>query len=326
MNVGILGVGAHVPDKVVPNSDLEKPTGLSDTWIREKTGIEQRRHSVTGEPVTDMALQALLDACRRSGIDPREIDALVTSTSTPQAVMPGLGVRLIADAGLKLAMAPLDVVGAGCAGAVGLLHVGARLVEAGVGTVAVVQSEASSSLMRPHDIRKGEALPTAIFGDGACCWILRPCRDGAGILFSASRTDPVGNEGLALHGSDIHSFAMDPRAVKRFALREVPALLRRLEEGSGTPVAAADLVLLHQANLRLIEGVLDILDVPVSRTCTTVQDYGNTISASVGITAVRAIDAGLLAPGALVFLAAFGAGWTTNGTVVRWCGPADFVG
>ncbi|MFE2726697.1 3-oxoacyl-ACP synthase III family protein [Kitasatospora sp. NPDC059327] len=325
MNVGILGVGAHVPENVVSNSDLEELTGLTDTWVREKTGIEQRRHCATGEPVADMALHALMDACRRSGIDPGEIDALVTSTSTPAGVMPGLGVRLIADAGLNLAMTPVDVVGAGCAGAVGLLHLGARLVEAGVGTVAVVQSEASSSLMRLHDVRRGEALPTTIFGDGACCWLLRPCRDGTGILFNATRTDPAGNEGLALHGTDIHSFAMDPRAVKRFALREVPALLGRLEEGSGTPVAAADLILLHQANLRLIEGVLDILDVPISRTCTTVQDYGNTISASVGITAARAIDAGLLAPGALVFLAAFGAGWTTNGTVVRWCAPADFV-
>lgn len=273
MNVGILGVGAHVPENAVSSSELEKLTGLSAKWVSQKTGIEQRRHSAGGEPVTDMALHALMDACRRSGIDPGEIDVLVTSTSTPQSVMPGLGVRLIADAGLSLAMTPVDVVGAGCAGAVGVLQLGARLVESGVGTVAVVQSEASSSLMRLHDVREGEALPTTIFGDGGCCWLLCPCTDGAGILFNAARTDPVGNEGLALHGNDIRSFAMDPRAVKRFALREVPALMRRLEEGSGTPVVDADLVLLHQANLRLIEGVLDILEVPRSRTCTTVQDY-----------------------------------------------------
>ncbi|MGW7702478.1 3-oxoacyl-ACP synthase III family protein [Kitasatospora sp. NPDC054768] len=325
MNAGILGIGSYVPDRVVPNAALERATGLSDGWVRERLGIERRRHCDTGEDVTTMAAQALMDACKRAGVAPGEIDALVTSTTTPGRLMPGLGADLIAEVGLDLRMAPVDVVGAGCAGAVGVLQLGESLVRSGAGTVAVVQSEASSALMDFDDIGPSEGLAATIFSDGACCWLLRQCREDTGLLYGSSRTDPAGYEGLALTSQDLHGFTMDAQAVKAFASNRVPALIRDLEAGSGIAVGQADLVLLHQANLRLIENVLSGLDVPMEKSCTTVQDLGNTVSASVGLTAARAVDTGLLVPGATVFLAAFGAGWTTAGSVLRWCGEADFV-
>ncbi|MFF2618563.1 3-oxoacyl-ACP synthase III family protein [Kitasatospora sp. NPDC058046] len=327
MNAGILGIGSYVPDRVVPNAALERATGLSDAWVRERLGIEQRRHCGVGEDVTTMAAKALLDACKKVGIAPCEIDALVTSTTTPGRLMPGLGSDLIAAVGLDLRMAPVDVVGAGCAGAVQILQLGESLVRSGAGTVAVVQSEANSTLMDFDNIGPGEglALAATIFSDGACCWLLRQCREGTGLLYGSSRTDPAGYEGLALTGQDLHGFTMDAQAVKAFATSRVPALIRDLEAGSGITVGQADLVLLHQANLRLIENVLAALDVPAEKSCTTVQDLGNTVSASVGLTAARAIDTGLLVPGTTVFLAAFGAGWTTAGSVLRWCDGTDFV-
>ncbi|MFJ4679173.1 3-oxoacyl-ACP synthase III family protein [Kitasatospora sp. NPDC088783] len=324
-NIGIAGVGAYVPALAVSNSELEAVTGLRDAWVRDRIGVVTRRRLAPDESVTSMAVLAFLDACRRSGISPSEVDMLVTSTNSPERIMPGLGVALMDAAGLDLGAIPVDVVGAGCAGAVGMLHLGARLVGPGARTVAVVASEASSRLMDTVDVRPGERLTTTIFGDGATCWLLRECRADRGILFSTSHTNPADNGKLALYGTDVHGFTMDAAAVKSFALREVPSLVSALETGSGFKAGDADLLLFHQANLRLIEAVLDGLDIPRERTVTTVQDYGNTVSASVGITAVRAADAGALRPGALVFLAGFGAGWSTAGSVVRWCSPDDFA-
>ncbi|MER7671298.1 3-oxoacyl-ACP synthase III family protein [Kitasatospora sp. NPDC096128] len=324
MSAGIVSVGAYVPARAVTNSDLEPLTGLKATWIRERTGIEERRHCAKDEDVVTMAHKAVANACARAGIAVGDIDAVVTSTNTPTFIMPGLGARLMAQSGLTPRSAPVDIVGPGCAGAVSVLQVGEQLVRSGVKLVAVVQSEASSTFMDFDDISPQSALAASIFGDGACCWLLRPCRPGSGIVYSSSRTVPEGYEGLVLQGQNLRGFSMDARAVKGFAIKQVPALIRDLEAGSGSAVRDAGLVLLHQANLRLIESVLAGLDVPMSRTCTTVQDLGNTASASVGISAARAIDAGLIQPGVTVFLAGFGSGWTTAGSVLRWCGSSDF--
>ncbi len=322
----IIGIGAYTPAKVLTNADFETMVDTSDDWITSRTGIK-RRHIVgdSGEAASDLAIAAARDAIAQSNISPEEIDLILIGTVTPDMKTPSTAVIVQKALGAKNAAA-MDI-NAACVGFLYGLTTAKAFIESGMyKTVLVVGVEVLTSITNYQD-----RTTCVLFGDGAGAAVLR--RDdnaNTGILSAyiaadGSHTELLyvraggsrqkvtvenmnnGATGIYMNGSEIY----------KFAVRNMEDAAKRVIADAGVSPEDIDLVIPHQANIRIIDSLAKRLHVPDEKLFVNIQEYGNTSSASIGIAMVEAQQQGKMKKGDLVLLLSFGGGLVWGAILFR---------
>jgi len=324
----IIGWGMCVPQRVVTNDDLAQMVDTSDGWIRTRTGIE-RRHLVGHQETTaQMAVDAAREALRVADANPRDIDLVIVATATPNHTFPATACQ-VQDA-LGATRAGAFDLNAGCSGFVYALTMGHRAIASGENRlVLVIGAETMSSIIDWHD-----RSTCVLFGDGAGAVLLRASEGPAGVLSTLLGSDGSGGDLLIVpaSGSEMpashetvdqgqHYLRMKGREVYRFATRVIPQVTRSVVHRAGLKVADIDLIIPHQANLRIIATASKRLKIPLERFVVCLQEYGNTSAASVPIALCEAINAGRIGPGDNLVMVGFGAGLTWAALALKWSVP-----
>ena len=309
---GIFGIGAALPERVVTNADLEQRLDTTDEWIVRRTGIRERRHLAPDEPLADLAARACLLALDDAGRSGAEVDQVIVSTITPDRVTPGLAPEVARIIGAPQASA-VDV-NAACAGFLYALDQAAALVESGRASVVLVCGAEALSRVTDHDDRS----TAVIFGDGAGAVVVAGGEDLelgiGGFVLGAD-----GEQADLLYAErDAGVLRMEGREVYRHAVRRMVGASREALERAGCTVDDIDLFVAHQANIRIIETAAAELGLSREKVAVNVDRTANTSSASIPLALARAEEEGLLAPGATVALAAFGAGFVWGAGVISW--------
>jgi 3-oxoacyl-[acyl-carrier-protein] synthase-3 len=321
----LVATGRYTPARVVTNDEFAGVLDTSDEWIRERTGIRERRVSSPAESNACMSKAAALQAMGDAGLTPADLDAIVVATASPDRLLPSQACDIQAVLGASRAAA-FDV-GAACAGFIYALNVAEGLIASEqAATVLVVATEKLTTIMDWTD-----RSTAVLFGDGAGATIMRPATGGRGILSSYMKSDGTLAEllyrpgGGASHPPDEallkdHSYfiKMAGREVFKAAVLSMADACDRSLERAGIAPADVDLLIPHQANIRIIEATAKHAGVPMDKVYVNVDRYGNTSAASVAIALDEAARTGRLTPGMTVLLVAFGAGFTWASMVVRW--------
>ena len=332
----IISTGYHVPDNVVTNEELTEWWDTSDEWIRERTGIEQRYWVDKGgvaegaQAGSDLAVKATEQALEGAGMDASEIDAIVYATLSPDYYFPGGGVFLQRKLGLGHIPA-LDVRNQ-CTGFVYGLSVADAWVRTGqYQRVLLVGSEVHSTGL---DYSPNGRDLGVLFGDGAGAVILGPTEDdGRGVLSTHLFSDGSGAEKLWLGAEGAADFprlttedveegriypTMEGREVFKNAVVRMPESVHTALEHNGLGTDDVDLVIAHQANLRINEMVTRRLGLDDDQVYNNIQRFGNTTAATIPIAMHEAVEKGLLERGDLLVLTAFGSGFTWASAAIRW--------
>lgn len=321
----IVGTGMYAPDRVLSNLDFEKMVDTSDEWIRERTGIVERRIAAPDQASSDLALIAARRALEMAGIGPDELDHIIVSTTTPDRYLPSCACTLQQKLGATNAAA-YDLFAA-CTGFVYGLGLARALIGSGaVETVLLIGVETLSRIVDYTDRNT-----CVLFGDAAGAAVLRPCEPDAGILSVRLRSDgdlgevlvipaggsacPASEETVRRHGHVIH---MQGKKLFPFAVRSMEESLRQSLDDAGLDPSDLEVVIPHQANLRIIDAVRERMGIAAERMLVNIERYGNTSSASIPVLLDEAVRAGRIKPGDVVGFCAFGGGATWGASVVRW--------
>ena len=325
----ILGLGFHVPSRVVTNDDLSKLMETSDEWIVQRTGIKERRWVDGDVGASELAEHAARKALADAGVDAKQIDLIVFATLSPDVNFPGSGCLLGARLGLP-GVPALDVRNQ-CTGFLYGLAVADQFVRSGtMQRVLVVGAEVHSTGL---DITTRGRDVAVLFGDGAGAAVVGPSDDEHRILDTklhadgshydilmveapASRRNPRLTHEMLDEGR--HFPTMDGKAVFKQAVERLPEVIGEVLAPHGLGIADVDLLVPHQANLRINEMAAKRLGLGPDRVFNNIDRYGNTTAASIPIALCEARDRGMVRPGSHVVLAAFGAGLTWGATLLRW--------
>jgi 3-oxoacyl-[acyl-carrier-protein] synthase-3 len=308
LNANVLGTGSAVPEQVVGNDYFVDALKLQTTsqWIRERTGIIERRKATTGETAAQFAVEAARFALAKAKLSPTQIDAIVVATSSPDLTMPTAACLVQGQLGATRAMA-FDVANA-CSGFVYALDIAARYVQTGFNHVLVVGVDLGSRLLNYED--RGTCV---FFGDGAGAVVLGAEGSGrilASRLYSAGDASPLS---LPVGGT----MRMDGREVWNIATRALPATVRQLCEDASVSVNDLRLLVPHQANRNIIAASAAELGLPLSRVAINIEHYGNTLAASIPLALDEALAQGRASRGDLVALVGFGAGLAWGGQLLE---------
>ncbi|HEX9704923.1 MAG TPA: beta-ketoacyl-ACP synthase III [Gemmatimonadales bacterium] len=322
----LAGTGRYTPARVVTNDEFAKILDTSDEWIRDRTGIRERRVSSKEESNACMAKAAACQALQDIGLTARDLDAIIVATASPDRLLPSQACDLQAVLGAKNAAA-FDI-GAACAGFVyGLTVAEALVASEQARNVLVVATEKLTTITDMSD-----RSTAVLFGDGAGATVVRPATGGGrGILSSYMKSDGTLAEllyrpgGGAAHPPD-EALLKDHSYYIKMAGREVfKAAVLSMADACDQALARAaltgkdvDLLIPHQANIRIIEATAKHAGLPMDKVYVNVDRYGNTSAASVAIALDEAVRTGRLTPGMTVLLVAFGAGFTWASMAVRW--------
>jgi 3-oxoacyl-[acyl-carrier-protein] synthase-3 len=318
-NVTITGLGVNVPERVVSNDELSRHVDTSDEWIRERTGIRERRMASQEEALSDVALPAARAALAQAGIEGKDIDLLIVATVTPDMAFPSTA-AILADT-LGATQAAAYDLSAGCTGFVYAVAQAYGMVGAGLSRRAlVVGGDLLSRILDWHD-----RSTLVLFGDGAGAVVLEPS-EGPGFLGFELGADGAGGENLWLPGSGSRVFAEQPdryvkmngREVFKFATRVLVQSARDVLERCGASVDDVDVYVPHQANVRIIDHAAKKLGFPDEKVVINVDRYGNTSSGSIPLALADAIADGRLRAGQLVLMTGMGAGLTWGSALMRW--------
>lgn len=331
MKAQILGVGHYVPEQVVTNTDLEKLMDTSDEWITERTGVKERRYFKEGVDTTSsMGVKAAEQALLRSGTDKEEIDLVLFATLSPDYNFPGSGVLLQRQMGMGTIPA-LDIRQQ-CSGFVYGLSVADAYIRSGLyKKVLLVASEVQSNILELSTRGRNVAV---IFGDGAGAVVLGATEEEEkGILSTHLHAEGEHAEELVLkHPGSIrkeritkdmidnaeHLPHMNGPVVFKHAVRRFMEVINEGLASNGLTKEQIDLLIPHQANLRISEYIQKKLDLPNDRVFNNIQKYGNTTAASIPIALSEAWEQGKVKEGDLLCFAAFGSGFTWGSAFVRW--------
>jgi 3-oxoacyl-[acyl-carrier-protein] synthase-3 len=318
------GTGRGVPSNVMTNFDFAKiGIDTTDEWIVERTGIRQR-HIATTETGTDLAAVASRRAMDKAGVHPGELDIIVVATASPDRLLPSAAVDLQAALGASRAAA-LDV-GAACSGFIYGATVAEGLMSAGSADTALVVGVERLSAITDWKDRS----TCVLFGDGAGAAILKRSKQHKGILSTFLRSDGTLGDLLCRPGGgasrpfsedtlgDRSQFIkMNGREVFKNAVRSMSEAATRALDAAKLTAADIDLMIPHQANVRIIEATAKHANIPMDKVYVNVDRFGNTSAASVPIALDEAIERGRIGEGSTVLLVAFGAGFTWGSMVVR---------
>lgn len=323
--VEIVSTGRYLPDRVLTNADLERMVDTSDEWIRERTGIRERRIADPDMGAAEMGARAARVAMDRAGITPGEVDFLVVSTATPDRLLPSTACDMQALIGAGNAAA-YDVAAA-CTGSIYALSIAEAHLVAGQGEIALVVATEKMSAIADWSDRS----TCVLFGDGAGAWVLRRAQNGRGILSSFVRSDgtlaellwrPAGGARIPMD----HAVVDERSYLLRMAGREVfKSAVRSMAEAADQALLRAgvtgeeiDLMIPHQANIRIIESTARYTGIPMDKVFVNIEKYGNMSSATLPVAMDEALEQGRLQSGSRVLMVAFGAGLTWGSMVVKW--------
>ena len=317
LQAGIFGVGAALPERVVTNAELVGHLNTTDEWIVRRTGIRERRIIGADQTLAELATEACARALQDAGRTGTEVDLIIVSTITPDRLTPGLAPEVARALGADRAGA-VDI-NAACAGFVYALDQAAAMVESGRARTVLVCGAEALSRITEHDERSTAVL----FGDGAGAVVVAGATDlqvGCGSF--VLRAD--GSCADLLYAEGPHPvLKMEGREVYRRAVREMVASTTEALQRAGLGLDDVDLFVAHQANARIIDAAAAELDLPAERVYVNVDRMANTSSASIPLALAQAEAEGRLKPGAIVVLAAFGAGFVWGTGVVSWKERAD---
>jgi 3-oxoacyl-[acyl-carrier-protein] synthase-3 len=307
MGIAIRGWGAALPEKVVTNDDLAATMDTNDEWIRERTGIRERRIGGTTAGLATEAAQKALDV---SGFDPSSIDLLLLATTTPDQTVPATSAT-VQDA-LGLTCGAMDI-NAACSGWVYGLVAAAGYVAVGAKRILVVGAETLSRIVDWED--RGTAI---LFADGAGAAVVEAV-DGPGDLLGWN----LSADGSLVHVlySDVGGYIqMNGKEVFRQAVRVMVDSSTKALAQAGLTAADVDVVIPHQANVRIIDSACSKLGIPMDKAVVNLPTTGNTSAASIPLALVDGIADGRVRDGQIVLLVGFGAGMTSASAVLRWPG------
>ena len=327
----ISGMGFYVPEKVVTNDDLAKMFTTSDEWIQKRTGIKERRYAAENEGVSDMALIAARRCLEDAKMKAEDIDFIILATLSPDHCFPASSQFL--QGYLDIPPTPAVDLHAQCTGFLYALTLADQCIRTGLyDNVLVVGGENHSTGIEFAD--RGRDV-TVIFGDGAGALMLTPAEEGDRRLIMNSHLYSEGKHAKSLWTEYPNSKTtprlshkaldeggqfprMNGKFVFKHAITRMPEVIREALQTAGYTINDLDMLIPHQANLRINEFVALQLGLPAEKMYNNIQRYGNTTAATIPICLTEVRDKGLLKDGALVCLAAFGAGFTWGATLVRW--------
>ena len=323
--VRIIGTGSYLPEKVVTNFDMEKILDTTDDWIYTRVGIRERRIIDDEDTTSDLAARAAKKALEDANVDVLDIDLIIVATSSPDMIQPSTACVVQRKIGAWNAAA-FDI-SAVCSGFVYALSIGADLLMSNSYKKAlIIGAEAYSRILDWSD-----RTSCVFFGDGAGAVVVSTDDKEKGILGSYLMADGRGYEiitmpagGAKLPASyetvrnNQHAFRMDGKKIWDFVVDIFPKVVAKTLEKSGLTINDVDFIISHQANVNLIREGMKSIGLPMSKTHTTIEKYGNTSGASVSITLDDALKSGKINNGDTVILVAFGGGLTWGGIALRW--------
>jgi 3-oxoacyl-[acyl-carrier-protein] synthase III len=323
--VQLSGLGRSVPARVMTNYDFAA-IGIETTheWVMERTGISERHIAGPEDSTCSMGAKAARIAMQRAGVQPGEIDVIICSTATPDRLLPATAVDIQASLGASRA-AGFDISAACCGFLYGMTMAEGLIQSGAAETVLLVSSEKMSAITDWTD-----RATCVLFGDGAGAAVLRRSQKGRGILSTFMRSDgtladllyrPAGGAATPMSAavleSRTHLVHMAGREVFKHAVRSMAESADRALDLARINGGDIDLLIPHQANLRIIEATAKHASIPMSKVYVNVDRYGNTSSASIPIALDEATQKGIVGEGSLVLMVAFGAGFTWASAVVR---------
>ncbi|MFC4587069.1 3-oxoacyl-ACP synthase III family protein [Sphaerisporangium corydalis] len=326
MAIGVIGLGAHVPDEVITNARISEWTGMGEDWIVERTGIHERRYAAPETATSDLAVPAANAALDAEAGARDRLEALIVATVTPDVPQPATAAILQHKLGLRAV--PAFDVNAVCSGFVYSLAIGEGLLRAHYpgGRVLVVGADKLSSVMDRSDRRT-----VSLFGDGAGAMLLGEVPEGYGFLGTRMITDgehhasvgvDAGGTAMPLdaeaRAAGRHLLHMDGRRVKSWVMPTMRKLVEQVLDDCGLGIGDISRFVFHQANTRMLEALAADLGIGLDRVPVTARRYGNTGGASVPFTLSESHRRSPLRRGERVLLAAAGGGLCAGATILVW--------
>ena len=324
VNVGIIGTGYYVPEKIVTNDDLSKIVDTNDEWIVDRTGIKERRIAADNQATSDLAYEAALKALANANVQPEEIDLIITATITPDTFFPSTA--CIIQNRLKAVNAAAFDLSAACSGFVYGLSVATQFIKSGAyKKVLVVASETLSKIINWEDRNT-----CVLFGDGAGAAVLGQVDEG-GILGFELGADGSGGDVLSMPAGGslnpateqtvkdkMHYIHMNGNEVFKFAIKVMGDAAQKALDNAGLDKEEIDCLVPHQANIRIINSAAKKLKLGMDKVFVNVEKYGNTSAASIPIALAEAVENKKIKKGDNVVLVGFGAGLTWAACVMKW--------
>ena len=320
----ITGVGGYVPDDVLTNADLEKMVDTTDEWITTRTGIKERRILRTpGKATSDMGLEVVRQLLEKTGTKPEEIDLLICATVTPDTTFPDTANTILDKAGAKNAFG-FDI-NAACSGFLFALTTGAKFIESGMyKKVIVIGADKMSAIVDYSD-----RSTCIIFGDGAGGVLLEPNTEGNGVIDAILKSDGSGREFLHMKaGGSLkpatpetvankeHFVFQDRKPVFKAAVTGMVTTVNQVLARNNMTTEDIDWLVPHQANMRIINSVGDMLDFPMDKVMVNIQKYGNTTAGTLPLCLWEYESQ--LKKGDNLMLTAFGGGFTWGSLYLKW--------
>ncbi|MCH4166218.1 MAG: ketoacyl-ACP synthase III [Megasphaera sp.] len=322
---GILGTGHYAPEQVWTNKDLEKMMDTSDEWIRSRTGIGARHVAPKGINTTEMATEAAKQAMEMAHVKPEELDLIILATLTPDRALPASSCKVQANLGAVNAAA-FDLAAA-CSGFVYGAITAAQYIENGFyDKILVIGAEVLTRVINWKD-----RSSCILFGDGAGAAVIGRVPEGYGILGGAMGADGTGGDYLTIPASGVEmpptdalrengmAYAkMDGKEVYKFAVNAMPKAAKLALKRSDLTTADIDVLVPHQANIRIIQSAAKRLHIPMDKVYVNIERYANTSGASIPIALDEANRNGMIHRDDIVCLDGFGAGLTWSSLVMKW--------
>tara|TARA_Y100001970_G_C14246889_1_gene868963 strand:- start:659 stop:1657 length:999 start_codon:yes stop_codon:yes gene_type:complete len=330
-NAYISGIGYYVPDNIVTNDDLAKIIDTTNDWIVERTGIKERRHiNQNNIGPSDLAIPAVENALSSAKLSVNDIDLIIFATSTPDYYAPGSGCLLQEKMGFPK-IGALDIR-MQCSGFIYGLSIAEQYIKSGTyENILVVGSEVQSTALDLSDNGRDTAV---IFADGAGAAILSSTDENQGILSMKLRSEgkfakelwvesPSSSNGFPrMTKNDLdkgkHFLKMNGQTVFKLAVKYFPEIILESLDSINMSIENIDLLIPHQANIRIIQMVQKKLGLNDDRVFSNIEKYGNTTAASIPIAICEAYDQGKIKKGDIVALAAFGSGFAWGSTIIKW--------
>jgi 3-oxoacyl-[acyl-carrier-protein] synthase-3 len=324
----ITGWGMAVPDRIMTNDDLSKLVDTNDAWIRDRTGIGERRIAGENESTATLALSASLNALRVANLRPTDLDLIICSSSSPEYIFPATACLVQDQLGATKAGA-FDLLAA-CSGFIYATNMAAQAIRSGsIKNALVIGSETLSRFVNWKDRNT-----CILFGDGAGAFVLQASEKLGGVYSAVMHSDGSGGDLLTLQGGGSrypateatiqqgkHFIEMDGKEVFRFATRVMAQATREALDAAGMTLDEIEWIIPHQANIRIIEAAARGLKLPMDKFIVNLERYGNTSTASIPIAAVEALEKGQIKPGDKIVFVGFGAGLTWGALTAEWTGP-----
>ncbi len=324
----VTGWGMALPERVLTNQGLAGMVETTDEWIVSRTGVRERRIAGKNETTASLATRAAIQALEMAGLKPGRVELIVVATSSPEHIFPPTACLVQDRIGATRAGA-FDL-SAACTGFIYALHLAAQAIRSGsLDNALVIGSETLSRFVNWDD--RGTCI---LFGDGAGAFVLQASDRPGGILSCVMRSDGSGGDLLSLPAGGsrlpastetvskkLHTIHMNGREVFRFATRVMASATREAVQQADLRLEDIELVVPHQANLRIIESAARTLRLPLSRFMINIERYGNTSTASIPMAVCEAVQQGRIAPGDHLVLVAFGAGLTWGALTLQWVLP-----